>query len=123
MGTPPDSFPGTPDHPRWGFMRRLYFYDPSPDLQQLRIPVLAVFGQLDNNILPEKNSAAWEAALKAGGHAEYTLRIIPSANHAMLEAKAGTNAEMPSLRRFVPEYFTLVESWLAKRVRGFGSVR
>jgi hypothetical protein len=41
------------------------------------------------------------------------------ANHAMLEAKVGSNAEIKSLQRFAPSYFTTIEGWLAKRVRGF----
>ena len=101
-GKPPDTFPGTPDHPYWQFIRRLYFYDPAPTLRQLQVPTLALFGELDNNIMAEKNKAAWEAALKAGGNRDYTLRILPKANHLQLEAKVGSNAEMASLRRFVP---------------------
>src|SRR5947208_3248538 len=66
-GAPPDMFPGTPDHPYWQFIRRLYFYDPAPTLRRLQVPTLALFGELDNNIVAEKNKAAWEAALKAGG--------------------------------------------------------
>ena len=73
---------------------------------------------MDNNILAEKNRAAWEAALKAGGHRDYTLRILPKANHAMLEAKVGNNAEMKSLQRFVPAYLAIVLDWLSKRVNG-----
>lgn len=118
-GAPPETFPGTPDHPWLQFIRRLYFHDPGPTLRQLRAPALALFGELDNNILAEKNRDAWEAALKAGGHPDYTLRIIPKANHIQLEAAVGSNAEMASLRRFVPAYFATVRDWLAKRVRGF----
>src|SRR5436309_2677560 len=105
MGRPPAAFPETPDNPYWQFIRRSYFYDPAPTLRQLQAPTLALYGQLDNNILAEKNKAAWDAALKAGGNRDYTLRILPKANHLQLEAKVGSNAEMPSLRRFVPEYF------------------
>ena len=122
-GAPPDTFPGTPDHPWLRFIRRLYFYDPAPTLRQLQTPTLALFGELDNNVMAEKNRAAWEAALKAGGNRDYTLRIIPRANHIQLEAKVGSNAEMPSLRRFVPVYFTTIHEWLAKRLRRFGARR
>jgi hypothetical protein len=123
LGAPPDTFPGTPDHPSWLFMRRVYFYDPALTLRQLLVPTLALFGELDNNIVAEKNRAAWEAALKAGGNRDYTLSILPKANHLLLEAKVGSNAEMPSLRRFVPEYLPTVRDWLAKRVRGYGASR
>ena len=97
---------------------RLIVYDPAPTIRQLQLPVLALFGELDNNILAEKNRAAWEAALKAGGHRDYTLRILPKANHALLEAKVGNNAEMKSLQRFVPAYFEIVLAWLSKHVKG-----
>jgi uncharacterized protein len=120
---PPDLFPATPDHPYWQFIRRLYFYDPAPTLRQLQVPTLALFGELDNNIVAEKNKAAWETALKAGGNRDYTLRILPKANHSQFEAKVGNNAEMASLRGFVPTYFTTVQDWLAKRIRGFRASR
>ena len=87
MGRPPDTFPGTPDDPYWEFIRRLYFYDPAPTIRQLRLPVLAIFGELDNNILAEKNKAAWEAALDAGGNRDYNLRILPKADHPSLRRR------------------------------------
>jgi hypothetical protein len=40
-------------------------------------------------------------------------------NHLQFEAKIGSNAEMASLQRIVPAYFSTVQSWLAKRIRGF----
>lgn len=120
-GRPPDTFPATADHPSWQVMRALYFYDPAGTLRQLQTPTLALFGELDNNIMAEKNKAAWEAALKAGDHRDYTLQILPKANHLQLEAKVGSNAEMPPLQRFVPMYFTTIQNWLRKRVRGFGA--
>jgi len=120
MGAAPDTIPGTPDHPYWQFIKRLYFYDPAPTLRQLQAPTLALFGELDNNIMAEKNKAAWEAALRAGGNRDYTLVVLPKGNHEQFEARVGSNAEMPSLQRMVPAYFTTIQDWLAKRIRGFG---
>ena len=121
LGKPPDTIPGTPDHPHWDVIRRSYFYDPVPTLRRLQVPTLALWGELDNNILADKNKAAWEAALKAGGNRDYTLRILPKANHAQWEAKVGSNAETKSLQRFVPAYFVIINDWLAKRIGGFGT--
>jgi uncharacterized protein len=117
MGEAPKTIPGTQDDPYWQFIRRLYFYDPVPTLRQLQTPTLALWGELDNNILAEKNKAAWEAALKAGGNRNYTLKILPRGNHAQWEAKVGSNAEAKSLQRFVPSYFTTVQEWLATLLR------
>ena len=119
-GNPPESFPSSQDHPYLQFIRPLILYDPAPALRQLRLPVLAFFGELDNNILPEKNRAAWKTALEVGRHPDYTLRILPQANHLLLEAKVGNNAEMKSLRRFVPAYSDVVIDWLSKHIAGFG---
>ena len=121
-GKPPEAFPASPDHPYLQLIRPLILYDPAPTLRQIRLPVLALFGELDNNILAEKNRAAWEAALNAGSHHDYMLRILPKANHALLEARVGNNAEMKSLRRFVPAYSEVVLDWLSKHVAGFGAV-
>jgi dienelactone hydrolase len=117
-GNPPEAFPATQDHPYLQFIRPLIVYDPAPTIRQLQLPVLALFGELDNNIMAEKNRAGWEAALKAGGHRDYTLRILPKANHSMLEARVGNNAEIRSLQRFVPAYFEIVLAWLSEHVKG-----
>jgi uncharacterized protein len=117
MGAAPKTIPGTQDDPYFQFIRRLYFYDPVPTLRQLRTPTLGLWGELDNNILAEKNSAAWDAALKAAGNKDYTLKILPKADHALWEAKVGSNAETKSLQRFVPSYFTTVQEWLARLLR------
>jgi hypothetical protein len=121
MGAAPKSIPEAPDDPYWQFIRRLYFYDPVPTLRQLQTPTLALWGELDNNIVAERNKAAWEAALRAGGNRDYTLKILPKANHAQWEARVGSNAETKSLQRFVPSYFAIIQDWLAKRIRGFGT--
>ena len=117
LGKPPASFPATEDHPSWQYMRRLYFYDPAPTIRQMKTPTLALFGGLDNNIVAAKNRTAWQAALEAGGHRDFSLQVLPQANHILLEATRGHNAEMASLQRFVPAYFSTVREWLAKRLR------
>jgi pimeloyl-ACP methyl ester carboxylesterase len=119
LGRAPETFPGSPTDPYWGFIRRLYFYDPAPTLRHLQTPTLAFFGALDNNIIAEKNKAAWDSALRTAGNRDYALRILPRANHLLLEAKVGNNSEMPSLRRFVPDYAVTLRGWLAKRVPRF----
>ena len=119
FGKAPDTFPAARADPYWETIRRLYLYDPAQTLRQLRVPTLAIFGELDDNIMAEKNRAAWETGLRVGGNRDYTLRILPAGDHLQLEAKIGSNAEMPALQRFVPAYFTTVENWRAKRIRGF----
>jgi hypothetical protein len=121
LGGAPDDFPDKADAPYWQSIRAIYFYDPAPALRELRIPVLALFGELDDNIMAEKNEKAWDSALRTGGNRSYSLRILPGTDHSMLEAKVGNNAEMPKLQRFLPAYFSTVQDWLAPRIRSFKS--
>ena len=60
---------------------------------------------------------------KPGGNRDYALKVLPKANHYQWEAKVGSNAEMAALKRFVPEYFTTIQDWLGKHIRGFGASR
>jgi pimeloyl-ACP methyl ester carboxylesterase len=110
------TFPTTRDDPQWDAIRRLYLYDPAPVLRRLRTPTLAIFGELDDNIVAEKNRAAWESALKSAGNSDYALRVLKKANHLQLEAKIGSNAEMASLQRFAPEYFKTIAEWLTHHI-------
>jgi len=111
--------PAIRDDSQWAFMRLNYFYDPMPVLKNVHCPTLALFGGLDLNVLPEKNKAKWESALREAGNRDYTLLILPKGNHALLEAEAGSTEEFPSLKRFLPEYFTTLLKWLFHRIRGF----
>ena len=119
LGRPPDTFPATPDDPYWSAIRRMYLYDPQPDLRRVRVPTLAFFGELDDNILAEKNRAAWDAALRAAGNSDYTLVVVPKANHVLLESKSANPADMASARRFAPTYAATLEQWLSKHVKAF----
>jgi pimeloyl-ACP methyl ester carboxylesterase len=113
---PSKTFPATADDPQWDTLRRWYFYDPAPVLRRLRTPTLALFGELDDNIVAGKNLAAWDSALKAAGNPYYALRVLPKADHLLLQAKTGSNAEMPSLQRLVPEYYKTLDDWLVSHV-------
>src|SRR5713226_9613817 len=114
-GAPPKNVPRSRDDPFWDYMRRIYFYDPVPTLEKLRCPTLAIFGGLDNNVVPEKNRAAWEGALKRGGNPDYKTVVLAGADHDMLAARVGSSVEMPSLQGLVPEYSTTIGNWAVSR--------
>jgi len=90
-------------------------HDPAPALAKLRVPVLALFGALDRTVLEPKNADRWRAALDKGSAQDYTIRIFPTANHMLLEARTGTDEEYPTLQRFVPEYEPILLRWLQQR--------
>ncbi len=93
-------------------------YDPAATLRRVDTPVLALFGELDLQVIPAQNRGAMEEALRAGNHPDYTIRVLPSANHLFITATTGSPAEYATLpKEFVPEFLPLVTDWILKRVR------
>jgi uncharacterized protein len=94
-------------------------YNPTPILEKLRVPTLALFGELDLNVVPTKNSEIWNAALQEAGNKDFTIRILKRARHGLLEVNSGSDEEVPRVRRVVPECKIALVEWLC--AHGLGS--
>lgn len=98
-----------------GFRRQIDF-DPAKAWEQVHCPVLALLGQLDANVPSKMSAAIMERGLEKGGNKDYTIRVLPKANHGLFEAETGYSAESPRLTRYVPGYMDGITDWLLKRV-------
>jgi fermentation-respiration switch protein FrsA (DUF1100 family) len=56
-------------------------YQPEKNLQQLKIPVLALNGENDIQVLASENLPAIEKALKNGKNKHYQIQALPQLNH------------------------------------------
>ncbi|MGA6161497.1 alpha/beta hydrolase family protein [Amycolatopsis magusensis] len=81
-------------------------FDPRPALEELRIPVLAIWGAQDRQS-PPRDAAALFAATQADNPA-FTMRTFPQAHHALVHTTDGFDR----LEGFVPEFPELVGSWV-----------
>jgi dienelactone hydrolase len=107
------SLPSSPDSWLLEHWRRMPLdYDAASEIAMLHVPVLALFGDLDQTLLPDKNAEAWKEALAKGGNRDSEVKIFRGANHMLLEAKSGTEEEFPRLQRFVPEFQSTLLAWL-----------
>lgn len=109
--------PETKDDVSWQARRLIQDYNPTPVLERLRIPVLAFFGEVDREVPIERNKEAMERDLRRAGNKDYTIIVLPKANHIFLEAETGGKKEQPRLNRFVPQYFETMAAWLRKRAK------
>jgi hypothetical protein len=88
-------------------------YDPVPTLEKLRIPILAVFGELDLQVPPEANRLALEQALKRRANRDHLIKVMPKANHLYQEARTGNVSEYAVLKKeFVPGLLDLFSGWI-----------
>jgi uncharacterized protein len=101
----------------WQWWRLRGGYDPTSALEKIRCPVLVLLGEVDWSIPSKESAAAFERAFKKSGNTDYTVRILPKANHGLLESETGFASESPRLKRYVLSYMDGMASWLLKRVK------
>jgi hypothetical protein len=59
------------------------WWDPVGVLEQVRIPVLAIFGDRDSNLDPIQGAYAWRRALEQAGNPDFRIEILPGADHLL----------------------------------------
>jgi len=95
--------------------RNVYSYEPAASLEKVTVPVLALFGALDNSTPVPQTVSNMQKALAVAGNKDFTYKIFPKGNHGLLEAETGVGSEIPKLKKFVPELFDVMTVWLKKR--------
>lgn len=92
-------------------------YEPAADWAKVKIPVLAIFGGLDTQVLAETNAPPLEAALKEAGNSDVTIITLPSANHLMQDAVTGELDEYGTLKQeFTADFLPTLSAWILERV-------
>ena len=92
-------------------------FDPANTLRQVRAPVLALGGERDFQVPARDNLPAIEAALRAGGNADYTVRELPELNHLFQTSRTGAASEYAEIEEtFDPDALALVGDWVFTRV-------
>lgn len=90
--------------------------DPGDGWRAARMPVLAVFGGKDVQVLADQNAPTMEDALAASHPASWVV-VLPDANHLFQAAGTGGLAEYGQLPpAFTPDFLPLVTGWVAEQV-------
>jgi dienelactone hydrolase len=97
-------------------LRRQIDFDPTKTWAQVHCPVLVLLGELDANVPSKLSAGILEKGLENSGNKDYTIRILPKANHGLFQAETGYSTESPRLTRYVPGYMDGITDWLLKRV-------
>jgi len=93
-------------------------YDPSQDWEQVTVPVLALFGELDVQVDAEQNRAALQEALSRADNSDVTVVTFAAANHLFQDAITGSVTEYATLpKESVPGFLETITDWLLERVR------
>jgi pimeloyl-ACP methyl ester carboxylesterase len=93
-------------------------YDPRPVLEKVRIPVLAMGGELDLQVPPKQSLLAIGAALEVGRNPDYEIRQLPHLNHLFQTATTGSPMEYSKIEETVaPAALQLIGEWIRRHTQ------
>lgn len=93
-------------------------YDPRPTLQKIKVPVLAINGELDLQVPPKQNLPAIRQALKAGDNKDFTITEVPGVNHLFQTAQTGSPAEYARIEETLsPVALKLIGDWIVQHTK------
>ncbi|MGB7845536.1 MAG: alpha/beta fold hydrolase [Candidatus Acidiferrum sp.] len=93
-------------------------YDPLSNLQKIRCPVLALYGEKDLQVPPKINLPLLQKALTEAGNNQSDTRQLPELNHLFQHAYTGSPAEYAAIEEtFSPEALQIVADWLLSRTK------
>jgi pimeloyl-ACP methyl ester carboxylesterase len=95
------------------WFRYFLSYDPLPTLMKVHVPVLAINGEKDLQVLPKENLAAMRTALTAGGNHDHTVKELPGLNHLFQTCTQCTIAEYMQLEEtMAPAALETMSQWI-----------
>ncbi len=95
------------------WMRYFLAFDPRPALEAIRVPVLALNGELDVQVDAAQNLTAIAEALEKGGNPNVTVHRLPEHNHLFQRAKTGLVNEYAAIEETIsPEVLDLIRDWV-----------
>lgn len=91
-------------------------HDPRPDLERVRVPVLALIGEKDMQVPADQNVGEIRAALQRGGNRDATVRVLPGLNHLFQTATTGVPSEYAMIEETMsPIALEAVTRWILER--------
>lgn len=98
------------------WFRSFLFYDPRVSLRKVKVPVLALNGELDVQVPPKANLPEIENALKEAGNTDVTARELPKLNHLFQTATTGSPNEYAIIDETIsPQVLEIIAEWLNER--------
>jgi pimeloyl-ACP methyl ester carboxylesterase len=95
------------------WMRWFLTYDPAPVLRRTQIPVLALNGSLDLQVLASLNVPVMQAAFEEAGNTQASVVELPGLNHLFQHAVTGSPSEYGLIpETLAPEVLEQIGEWI-----------
>ena len=95
------------------WMQYFMKFNPTPTLEKVKCPVLAVNGSKDLQVPPKENLTAIKKAIKKGGNKNVTTKEFPNLNHLFQETETGSPSEYATIEQtFSPLVLEEITKWI-----------
>jgi pimeloyl-ACP methyl ester carboxylesterase len=102
-------------NPWWRYILGL---DNRAILKKVKCPILAIYGEKDQQVNPETNIPVIEEALKEGGNKNFMIKKLPGLNHLFQTAKTGSEYEYIRIEETIaPQALQVITGWILKQTR------
>jgi pimeloyl-ACP methyl ester carboxylesterase len=100
-------------NPWWRYILGL---DNKEVLRKVKCPVLAIYGELDQQVNPSKNIPVIEEGLKEADNKDFTVKKLPGLNHLFQTAGTGSEYEYTRIEETIsPAALSLIAGWILDR--------
>lgn len=95
------------------WFRYFLTYDPRTSLEHLKIPVLAINGELDFQVPPKQNLYLIDKILKEAGNQNYKITEFPKLNHFFQTCESGSILEYGKIEETIaPIVLDTLSDWI-----------
>ncbi len=100
-----------PDHWWWRWYRTKMDYDPIPMLENVRVPVLAVWGENDLIVPVSESRIAVEQAFTRSGNRDVTYHVFAEADHS-IQTESWLHGRRPD-----PAHLDILAEWILRHTK------
>ncbi len=99
------------------WLRFFLSYDPAPTLEEVKCPVLALFGEKDMTLNVEQNASAMKKAFSKGHNKDVKIKVLPGLNYLFQKADTGLGREYATIPETIsPVALETIGSWISKEI-------
>lgn len=92
-------------------------FDPATELEKLDVPVLALFGENDLQVIPSQNKEEMENALAKSKSENYKIVVLPGLNHLFQESETGLPSDYSKIEQTTsPLMLETMTKWIMETV-------
>ncbi|MEM1185999.1 MAG: CocE/NonD family hydrolase [Planctomycetota bacterium] len=112
-----DNIPNGVEQARDPYMVSLAKSNPRADIEEIRGPVLALYGGRDHRVSDELNASAMSDALQSFPHPSSRVVVLPSKNHLMQNTGTGSASDYRTLGVApAPDVLEIIATWVERQL-------